>query len=193
MTTPTNVKGNTVYLSFTADINPQTTQSLIAGCAQYANAGAQCIYLLFSTPGGQIRDGISCYNVLRALPIKLITHNTGNVDSIGNVVFLAGEERYCSPNATFMFHGVGMPIFADTRLEQKQVEELRDSLRADTNKISAVIESRATFPNRETIDELFYQQSTKDAAFAKEHGLVHDIRDINIPPGSTVEQFVFEG
>ncbi len=183
----------TVYLSFTAEINAKTTQSLLAGCAKYANEGVQCIYLLLSTPGGQVREGITCYNVLRALPIKLITHNTGYVDSVGNVVFLAGEERFCSPNATFMFHGVGMPVFANTRLEGKQVEDLRDSLRADTAKISAVIESRATFPNRGTIDRLFFQQRTKDAAFAKKNGLVHDIRDIKIPPGSRVEQFVFEG
>ncbi len=40
------------------------------------------------------------------VPYKLITHNVGNVDSIGNVIFLAAEERYACSTSTFMFHGV---------------------------------------------------------------------------------------
>jgi hypothetical protein len=37
---------------------------------------------------------------------QLVTHNVGNVDSIGTVIYLAGEERFACPQATFMLHGV---------------------------------------------------------------------------------------
>lgn len=36
-------------------------------------------------------NGMNLYNVLRPIPFLLVTHNVGNVDSIGNAIFLAGE------------------------------------------------------------------------------------------------------
>src|SRR5258705_13380029 len=98
---------DTVYLSFSAEIVPFTTESLLAACANLANAGVKNVYLMLSTPGGSVSHGITLYNTLRAMPFNLVTHNVGGVNSIGNVIFLAGAERYACPNATFMFHGVG--------------------------------------------------------------------------------------
>jgi len=66
--------------------------------------------------------GMNLYNVLRAMPFKLITHNVGNVDSIGNAVFLARAERYACPHSTFMFHGVGIAEQAGIRLEKEKYE-----------------------------------------------------------------------
>ena len=34
------------------------------------------------------------YNAMIAMPYPIITHNIGNVDSIANVIFLAGGTRY---------------------------------------------------------------------------------------------------
>jgi ATP-dependent protease ClpP protease subunit len=97
-----------VYVSFSAEIIPHTTASLIAVMANCANQGVKEVYLLLSTPGGNVMHGMNLYNILRAMPFKLITHNLGNVDSIGNAAFLAGVERYACPHSTFMFHGVGL-------------------------------------------------------------------------------------
>ena len=66
-----------------------------------ATSQVQRVYLLLSTPGGSVMNGMNLYNVLKGMPFELITHNVGNVDSIGNVIFLAGEKRYATANATF--------------------------------------------------------------------------------------------
>lgn len=84
----------TVYVSFSAEINVGTTEALIAALAQLASQGVPNVYLMLSTPGGSVMHGITLYNTLRAFPFALTTHNMGNVDSIGNAVFLAGETRY---------------------------------------------------------------------------------------------------
>jgi ATP-dependent protease ClpP protease subunit len=81
-----------VYVSFSAEINPSTTESLISLMANLANLQVQEVYLLLSTPGGSVMNGMNIYNALRAMPFKLTTHNVGNVDSIGNTIFLAGED-----------------------------------------------------------------------------------------------------
>src|ERR1700691_2422270 len=101
---------NRVYISFSAEINANTTESLIATVANVVNQGRAEVYLMISTPGGSVMHGLNLYNVLRAFPIKLVTHNVGNVDSIGNAIFLAGEERFACPHSPFMFHGVGFDV-----------------------------------------------------------------------------------
>jgi hypothetical protein len=73
-----------VYVSFSAEINANTTESLIAVMANCANLGVKEVYLMLSTPGGIVMNGLNLYNIMRAMPFKLITHNVGNVDSIGN-------------------------------------------------------------------------------------------------------------
>lgn len=184
-----------VYVSFSADVNPTTTEGLLAVCANLANQRVAEVYLLLSTPGGQVMNGMNAYNVLRGMPFKLITHNVGNVDSIGNVLFLAGQERYATANATFMFHGVatGFPASpAVTFVEQKVLRERLDSVRSDNGRIAAVIAERASFHNGREISRLFLEARTKDAVYAKEKGIVHDIRDVQIAPGAPVQQLVFQ-
>ena len=128
------------YVSFSAEIVPKTTEALLGMCADLSNKGVEEQFiLLLSTPGGSVMHGLTIYNTLKALPFKLITHNVGSVNSIGNVIFLAGDERYCCPTATFMFHGVGFDVNGHMRLEEKNLKERLDSIRADQKKISQVI------------------------------------------------------
>src|SRR5438067_7080644 len=94
---------STVYISFSAEISVQTTESLIATLANCANnPEVKEVHLLLSTPGGNVMQGMNLYNVMRAMPFRLVTHNVGNVDSIGNAIFLAGEQRFACPHTTFM-------------------------------------------------------------------------------------------
>src|ERR1700720_4641146 len=75
---------DTFYVSFSADITASTTESLISVMANLVNQKAKTVHLLLSTPGGNVMNGMNLYNVLLGLPFELITHNVGNVDSIGN-------------------------------------------------------------------------------------------------------------
>src|SRR5947208_681344 len=111
--------------------------------AQQANAGVPEVYLLLSTPGGGVMNGMNLYNVLRAMPFKLTTHNVGNVDSIGNAVFLAGEVRYACPHSTFMFHGVGFDVQGSVRLEEQGLRERLEGVLADQARIASIIEERS--------------------------------------------------
>lgn len=71
-----------LYVTFSAEINPTTTESLIAVMSQAASRGIKQLYLALSTPGGQVREGMNLYNVLRGMPFSITTHNVGSVDSI---------------------------------------------------------------------------------------------------------------
>ena len=131
----------TAYVSFSAEITPQTSESLLAVCADLAKKQVDKVYLLLSTPGGNVMNGLNLYNVLCGMPFTLTTHNVGNVNSIGNVVFLAGEERYATNNSSFMFHGVGFPVTANTHFEEKLLRERLNGVLADQGQIADVVSS----------------------------------------------------
>ena len=180
-----------MFISFSAEIVPHTTEALIAAMTQCATAGASEVNLLLSTPGGSVMNGMNLYNVLRAMPFKLITHNVGNVDSIGNAIFLAGEERAACPHSTFMFHGVGFDTAEGTRLEEKLLRERLESLLSDQRRIAAIIEERTTL-EADQVEPLFREAQTKDAAYAASTGIVHEVRDVEIPAGSPIMSLVFQ-
>ena len=180
-----------VYVSFSAVINEQTTEALLCVCADLANKGTDEVYLMLSTPGGSVMSGLTIHNFLRSMPFKLITHNIGNVDSIGNVVFLAGEERYSCPNATFMFHGVGFDILNPMRFEEKSLRERMDSIQADQKRIGQIITDRAGIKPEE-VEKMFLEAVTRDPGYAKANGIVHDVRDLKVPKGAPVLQLVFK-
>lgn len=183
--------GQTVWVSFSAEIVPQTTESLIAALANCANQNVAEVRLLLSTPGGQVMNGINLYNVLRAMPFRLVTHNVGNVDSIGNAVFLAGDHRIACPHSTFMFHGVGFDAPSGLRLEEKFLRERLDGILADQNRIASIMAERTSLSAKQ-IKPLFREAKTKDATYAVSAGIVHEIQDVNIPPGSPVISLVFQ-
>lgn len=181
-----------VYVSFSAEIVPFTTEALLKTFANLHNQGVAQVHLLLGTPGGNVACGINIYNVLLAMSCKIITHNVDSVNSIGNVVFLAGQERYANPGTTFMFHGVGFDVTADVRFEEKLLRERLDGIMADQTRIADIIWRRAKFSDRKEIEALFLQAATKDTQFAKDRGIIDDIREAKVPPGCPVIQLVFE-
>jgi len=195
MVQPIGVAGQqapeTVYVSFSAEINANTTESLIAVMANCANQGVKRVYLMMSTPGGAVMNGMNLYNVLKAMPFELITHNVGNVDSIGTAVFLAAEKRYACPHSTFMFHGVGVNVDARARLEEKSLREVLGGIDADQKRIGSIIAERTEI-TEEDLAGLFLQAQTKDATYAVGCGIVHEIKDVQIPAGSPVVSLVFQ-
>jgi ATP-dependent Clp protease, protease subunit len=178
------------YISFSANILPNTTDALIAAVANLINRGVRRVHLLLSTPGGSVMHGITLHNVLRGFPIELTTHNVGNVDSIGSVVFLAGTRRYACPHSTFMFHGVSANLQAAPAPERFLIERL-ESVQADQRRIAAIVTAN-TRMDEATVESFFLQAATRTAEQAVQDGLIHEIRDVNVPPGVPILPLVFQ-
>lgn len=179
-----------VFVSFAAEIVPQTTEALLRAMADFVNQGFREIHLLLSTPGGSVMHGINIYNVLRGLPIKLITHNVGNVDSIGTVIYLAGEQRYVCPQATFMLHGVAFGTNTPAQFFERNLRERLLTVQKDQERIKAIYSDRAGI-DPEVAEQFFLGESNITAAAAVTQGLAHEIRTVQIPAGSPVLQLVF--
>lgn len=181
----------TVYISFNAEINIHTTEQLLGVSFQQITQGATHLYYLFSTPGGFVAQGMALYNVIKGLPAETTMHNVGNVDSIGNAIFLGGKKRYACAHSTFMFHGVGFECPPNTRLEEKILRERMNGLLADQKRIGGIISDETSLKGKK-INGLFREAITKDATFALDKGFIHEIREVSIPVGAPVVQLVFQ-
>ena len=178
------------FVSFSAEVVPQTAEALLNAMAQLVNHGFRDIHLLLSSPGGVVALGITIYNVLRGLPIDLTTHNVGNVDSIGTVIYLAGERRFVCPQATFMLHGVSFTAPPMSQFFEKTLKERLASIQADHERIKAIYNERAGI-DPERAEEIFLGESTMNAAESVANGLAHGIEAVQIPAGSPVLQLIF--
>jgi len=188
-TTPPKI----VYLSFSAEIDVKTVEQLLAFCAGKVNEGFDEIHIGFSTGGGHVREGVNAFHVLMALPAKIVMYNTGAVDSIGNAIFLAGEERYACKGTTFMFHGVGIQVGggAPMRLDEPTLKDRLNLIVSDNKKIAGIISSRTRIRTKEAAN-LFAEQATKDTAYAEEYGIIHAVRDFKVPSGAPIFQLAFD-
>lgn len=180
----------TVFVSFTAEIQPATAEALISVLGQQANAGVKKVHLMLSSPGGAVMSGFTIYNAIRAMPFELTTHNVGNVDSICNVVFLAGERRYACKHSTFMFHGVGMQTPGPVRLDLRQLKEYIGQVEADDQRIANLFEER-TKMNAGDVLKLFTVARTENADFALDKGFATGISEVVIPDGAPFISFTF--
>lgn len=176
------------YVTFTATVTPQSTDAFLSLCTGFVAKGVNEVQLLVSSPGGNVMLGVTIYNVMRSLPIRFVTHNIGSVDSIALLPYLAGEERYSAKNATFMFHGVAFDVQSAMRMDEKFCRERLDAINADHKRLSGIIAERATFRDESEILGLYSVQATRDAGWAKQVGIAHDIREVRIPANTQIHR-----
>ena len=182
----------TLAIKFFAPVNEKSANALMSVLDQAVNQGVKDITLLISTPGGSVFHGISIYNYLRGLPLdRLVTHNFGSVDSIGVVMYCAGRERYSSPQARFLLHGVTLNFQGSLSLEEPQLEEKLKGLKIDIENIAKVI-SENVEKDVDVVTETMIQRTTLNPEQPKEWGLVHKIQTELFPAGTQVVSIQYE-
>ena len=125
---------------FIGPINHNSACSVRNLCLQALQNGASEIELHMSTEGGNMTAGFALYFFLKSLPVPLTTFNIGSVESVGVVIFLAGERRFACPGARFLVHplhwGFGNLVAAD----HSRVSEWRECLDFDAERYATIFE-----------------------------------------------------
>lgn len=178
------------YIRFMAPVIPQTANNLLRVIDQKIASGAQRIHLMISSPGGSVFHGLSIHNYLKGAPVEVITYNFGSVDSIGVVMFCAGDRRLCVPNARFLIHGVSMQFGANITLEEKGLDEKLKALKIDYQNIANVI-AETCGKSKNTVMRNMNSRTTLNPQEALRYGLVHEIRASLFPAGADIS-FVYE-
>ena len=180
-----------IYVSFSADIRGPATEQMQAFLANKLNEGVDSFYILFSSMGGSVKEGITLYNFLKSLPADIVMHNIGRTNSIANVVFSGAKTRYAVEHSSFMFHGVGFDVSQSTRFEEKHLKEKLDSIENDQRTIADILKQEMGLAVERT-REMFLSAAVITSSDAKELGIVHDVRPVDIPKGAQLFQLVLQ-
>jgi ATP-dependent Clp protease, protease subunit len=172
------------YIVFTADVQAVQVGKLRAALTQAANARHD-VYLIISSGGGNVAEGLGLAAFIKTLPVEITTHNIGQIDSIAGVIFAAGTKRVANTQASFMFHGVTMHyekvdlIESQLKEQYSQVIRLRESI--------ATAFANYTGLNVTDIQTLMVSGATiLSAQDALSKAIIHEVRDAKVPPGCQV-------
>lgn len=172
---------NPLYLTFSGPINDLNVAQLIQQIDPMLGADKiNHLYLALNTPGGGVNAGITLYNYLRGLPVKITTHNIGQVDSIGNVIFLAGEERYAAAATSFLFHGVTFGVGGAAAFSRTQLEEHLSQVKQDEARIKVIIRERTRLDGRK-LNGFFRSGRSLSPDEAHGFGIINGIRSVSVP------------
>lgn len=125
--------------------------------------------------GGECSYGFSLYNFLISLPVVVRTHNLGTVESMGNIIFLAGERRTACEYSKFLFHPFHWNL--NGSVDHARMSEYAMSLDYDLDLYARIVSER-TSCNREPLDVSEYLKASPqifNATEALRAGLIHDI------------------
>lgn len=168
------------FIRFMAHVNPKTTDNLFRILDRKLKEKVERLHLMISTPGGIVFHGISLYNFLRGAPMEVYTYNFGSVDSIGVVIFCAGDRRFSVPHARFLIHGVSAQFVGNQALDEKGLEERLKGLQIDYKNIARVIADTCQKPADKVQDDM-NNRTTLNPQEAKDYGLVHEIKSDLFP------------
>ncbi|EJO47779.1 MULTISPECIES: ATP-dependent Clp protease proteolytic subunit [Enterobacter cloacae complex] len=173
-------------LMFTCPVNQSTVNALIGNCLGAINQGATELNIYISSQGGDLVAGFTAYHFLKALPVPVRTHNLSNVESVANIIFLAGSERKANPGSRFLLHPFHWGL-AGPSVDHSRVSEWTACLNNDLERFVDVIEaSVGSSKNRDEWKKIISAATIADAAMASDWGLIHDITVAGYPlaPGT---------
>lgn len=126
-----------------------------------------------SSTGGDVDSGIRIYSYLKALPFKVETIGISQIDSIGNVIFLAGEERKAVDGCRFFLHNIVFSVNAQSGYLSYFEEVIKNFKEMEKRHIIILV--KELNETEEQIITLLNEAKFYSSQEAKRLGLVTDI------------------
>lgn len=133
---------------------------------------ASQIDLHINSPGGDVFDGITIYNLLKQHPATVTTYIDGLAASIASVIALAGDRVVMAENALYMVHNPWGMSMGDSS-EMRKTADLLDKIRGSMVTTYASKSGKSD----EEIVALLDAETWMDAEEAREFGFVDEIAD----------------
>ncbi|MGA2029838.1 MAG: ATP-dependent Clp protease proteolytic subunit [Verrucomicrobiota bacterium] len=143
------------------------------------------LHLLVQSTGGSIADGTAMYNFLKTAAIDVSLYNSGSVQSMATLVFLAAKRRVVSQHATFMLHRASC---APQAMTTSRIADVLKSLKIDDDRMDAILKSHLKL-SEEQWAQLRSNEFWFTAEDAIKNGLATEIGDFLPPKGSKILSF----
>jgi ATP-dependent Clp protease, protease subunit len=180
MTMPAAPRAAHFFIGFNLVIDRLATVRLLAAVGAARDQGAQTITICISSIGGSPEQAFYAYEILKAIPIPITTHNVGTVQSAAMMIFLAGSTRYATEHSHFLLHETTHTT-AGAAYTNELLRHSAESVRADDTRAIAIVAER-TKQDPKVVKRWFAGQRLRTAKFARDHGIIDDIRIVRMPP-----------
>ena len=139
---------------------------------ELAGIKASQIDLHINSPGGEVFDGITIYNLIKQHPANVTAHIDGLAASIASVIALAGDTVIMAENALFMIHNPWGFAMGDAT-EMRKTADLLDKIGGS---LVAAYASKSGKPDDE-ISALMDSETWMTAQEAKDAGFIDEISE----------------
>ena len=162
-TTPRLVVGNSIRLSYQGLARDRRGPARLRRSCFYATIAANSLTKSFARFSPTF---VKRYCTARPIPVRVTSPSIAPISVIG-----PAAPSPCRPTASW-----------------------RPPWRSPPGalQIASIIEQRAGFTGLDEVKELFLEAQAKDPTYALAKGIIHDIRDVEIPSGAPIFQLVFQ-
>jgi len=179
------------YIGFNARIEKRSTDQLLSLCGEAMRSGYPEVNICMSSTGGLLDVAHYVYNVLEALPLRIVTHNLFTVQSAAILLFMCGDERYAVPGASFFFHNPSLETQAQrltgTLLNEK-LQTIEDELARST-----LVYAAKTGRSQEQVRRWQENDTTMHTATAARNRLIQAVKPLVLPKGAVFQQVTAAG
>jgi ATP-dependent Clp protease protease subunit len=176
------------YIGFNAAIDRKSAEQLCFIVTDAKKHGFRTVNLCMSSVGGVLDHTYYAFNILEALDLHFVSWNVGGIQSAATILFMCGDERYATADASFFFHQTSYDP-PSTRINGPYLVEKLKAVRYDDTRSAGILASKTGKP----VQDVRGWQNTElvmntDAALA--HGLIHGVRALIIPADALFHQVV---
>jgi len=139
---------------------------------ELAGIKAKQIDLHINSPGGQVFEGVTIYNLLKQHDATITTYIDGLAASIASVIALAGDKVVMAENALYMIHNPTGMVWGPAA-EMRKMADVLDKIRSTMS----TVYTGKTGKTEDEINGLLDAETWMTAAEAKEAGFVDEIAD----------------
>jgi ATP-dependent Clp protease protease subunit len=159
-------------------VNHENLKSVVSRMKELVAEDAQAeVSLLVNSPGGATGIAMSFFDTVRSvLKPVLTTIGTGDVDSSGVIVFLAGGRRCLTKNTTLLFHLAGRTFGTEKRFSTADLEDiLKEDKLKDYQYACAVSDATEGRLAPEKVLEMMKRNTVLTAEEAVSLGIAHKV------------------
>lgn len=180
-----------VFVGFHATVDRNSVNKLLAFASAVAakRPAPKALILCITSEGGSMEAAFYAYEVLRALPIGLGTHNLGVVASSANILFMAGNKRFAAPNTGFLLHRTKFPFPGPGTISQGELDVVSKNIKSSDDRLVALMAERIDKPKAKV--GRWFQEKMRTAEFALEQGIIHEICPLAVGHEDEFVQIVF--
>lgn len=120
---------------FTGEVEPNMCNIMVAQLLFLeAENPSSPIHMYINSPGGDVYQGMSVYDVMQYIKCPVATYVMGYACSMGSFIAQAGEPgmRYALPNSTIMIHqpstSIGTSKISDFKIDYHEGERIKDMM-----------------------------------------------------------------